>query len=59
MLHFELTLVERRLDYQEKNGIRHKKAKETINKGGNIYITQKVNFIKVKKISNNKILIFI
>jgi len=33
MLHFELTLVERRLDYQEKNGIRHKKAKETINKG--------------------------
>jgi len=34
MLHFELTLVERRLDYQEKNGIRHKKAKETINKGG-------------------------
>jgi len=34
MLHFQLTLVERRLDYQEKNGIRHKKAKETINKGG-------------------------
>ncbi|ORX61171.1 hypothetical protein BCR36DRAFT_7796 [Piromyces finnis] len=33
MLHFQLTLVERRLDYQEKNGIRHKKAKETINKG--------------------------
>jgi len=35
LLHFQLTLVERRLDYQEKNGIRHKKAKETINKGGN------------------------
>jgi hypothetical protein len=33
MLHFQLVLVERRINYQEKNGIKHKKAKETINKG--------------------------
>jgi len=39
MLHYQLTLVERRLDYQEKNGIRHKKAKETINKG-EMYVKQ-------------------
>jgi len=38
MLHFQLVLVERRINYQEKNGIKHKKAKETINKGGMKYI---------------------
>ncbi|ORX68884.1 hypothetical protein BCR32DRAFT_286092 [Anaeromyces robustus] len=32
---FQLTLVERRLDYQEKNGIRHEKQKKQLIKENN------------------------
>jgi hypothetical protein len=54
LLHFQLTLVERRLDYQEKNGIRHKKAKETINKG-EMYVKKYKSLLEKIQIVDAKI----